>query len=40
MAMTSALGVSVLLLVSLAACTVPTMRALRIAPMEALRREG
>ena len=39
-AMASALGVSVMLLVSLAACTVPTLRALRIAPMDALRKEG
>jgi putative ABC transport system permease protein len=39
MAMASALGVSVMVLVSLAACTVPTLRALRIAPMDALRRE-
>jgi putative ABC transport system permease protein len=39
-AMASALGVSVLLLVSLAACTVPTVRALRIAPTDALRNEG
>jgi putative ABC transport system permease protein len=39
-AMTSALGVSVLLLVSLAACTVPTLRALRIAPADALREQG
>jgi putative ABC transport system permease protein len=39
-AMTSVLGVSVLLLVSLTACTVPTLRALRIAPMDALRKEG
>jgi ABC-type antimicrobial peptide transport system permease subunit len=38
--MTSMLGVSVLLLVSLTACTVPTLRALRVAPMDALRREG
>ena len=34
------LGVSVMLLVSLTACTVPTLRALRIAPMDALRKEG
>jgi len=39
-AMASVLGVSVMLLVSLAACTVPTLRALRIAPMDALRTEG
>jgi predicted permease len=39
-AMASVLGVSVMLLVSLAACTVPTRRALRIAPMDALRQEG
>ena len=38
-AMASVLGGSVLLLVSLAACTVPTLRALRIAPMDALRTE-
>jgi ABC-type lipoprotein release transport system permease subunit len=38
--MASALGVSVMLLVSLAACTVPTLRALRIAPMDALRKDG
>lgn len=35
-----ALGASVMRLVSLAACTVPTLRALRIAPMDALRQEG
>ena len=40
MAMAAGLGVSVMLLVSLAACTVPTLRALRIAPVEALRSEG
>jgi ABC-type lipoprotein release transport system permease subunit len=40
MAMASVLGVSVMLLVSLAACTVPTLRALRIAPTDALRAEG
>jgi putative ABC transport system permease protein len=34
------LGASVMLLVSLTACTVPTLRALRIAPMDALRKEG
>jgi len=39
-AMASAVGVSVMLLVSLTACTVPTLRALRIAPMDALRKEG
>jgi putative ABC transport system permease protein len=39
-AMASALGVSVMLLVSLTACTVPTLRALRIAPIDALRQEG
>ena len=39
-AMASVIGVSVLLLVSLTACTVPTLRALRIAPMDALRRDG
>lgn len=39
-AMAAALGASVMLLVSLAACTVPTLRALRIAPMDALRQEG
>jgi predicted permease len=39
-AMALALGASVLLLVSLAACAVPTLRALRIAPVEALRGEG
>jgi putative ABC transport system permease protein len=38
--MASVLGVSVMLLVSLTACTVPTLRALRIAPMDALRRDG
>jgi putative ABC transport system permease protein len=38
-AMASALGLSVMLLVSLAACTVPTLRALRIAPMDALRKD-
>lgn len=36
-AMAAVLGLSVMLLVSLAACTVPTLRALRIAPVEALR---
>jgi len=39
-AMASVLGVSVMLLVSLTACAVPTLRALRIAPMDALRKEG
>jgi putative ABC transport system permease protein len=37
MAVTSVLGLSVMLLVSLTACTVPTLRALRIAPVDALR---
>jgi ABC-type antimicrobial peptide transport system permease subunit len=40
MAMASMLGLLVMLLVSLTACTVPTLRALRIAPMDALRKEG
>ena len=39
-AMASVLGMSVMLLVSLTACTVPTLRALRIAPIDALRKEG
>jgi putative ABC transport system permease protein len=39
-AMAAVVGVSVMLLVSLTACTVPTLRALRIAPMDALRQEG
>jgi predicted permease len=39
-AMASVLGVAVMLLVSLAACTVPTVRALRIEPVDALRAEG
>jgi predicted permease len=39
-AMASMLGVSVMLLVSVTACTVPTLRALRIAPMDALRKDG
>jgi predicted permease len=39
-AITLLLGVSVMLLVSVTACTVPTLRALRIAPMDALRKEG
>jgi ABC-type lipoprotein release transport system permease subunit len=37
--MISVLGASVMLLGSLAARTVPTLRALRIAPMDALRME-
>ena len=40
LAMASVLGLSVILLVSLAACTVPTLRALRIAPVDALRNEA
>ena len=40
MAMASVLGASVMLLVSLTACTVPTLRALRIAPTDAIRAEG
>jgi predicted permease len=36
-AMALVLGVSVMLLVSLTACTLPTLRALRIAPIDALR---
>ena len=39
-AMASLLGISVMLLVSLTACTVPTLRALRIAPTVALRQDG
>ena len=39
-AMALGLGVSVMLLVSVTACTVPTLRALRIAPTDALRTEG
>jgi predicted permease len=39
-AMALVLGVSVMLLVSLTACTAPTLRALRIAPIDALRTEG
>jgi ABC-type antimicrobial peptide transport system permease subunit len=39
-AMASVLGVAVMLLVSVAACTVPTLRALRIAPTDAIRSEG
>ena len=39
-AMALTLGLSVMLLVSLIACTVPTLRALRIAPVDALRSEG
>jgi ABC-type antimicrobial peptide transport system permease subunit len=38
-AMALGLGMSVMLLVSLTACTVPTLRALRIAPVDALRKE-
>jgi predicted permease len=38
-AMAFGLGISVMLLVALSACTAPTLRALRIAPMDALRRE-
>ncbi|MEZ5284921.1 MAG: ABC transporter permease [Vicinamibacterales bacterium] len=38
-AMASALGLAVMLLVSVAACAAPTVRALRIAPMDALRAE-
>ena len=38
--MVSVLGMSVMLLVSLTACTVPTLRALRSAPIDALRTEG
>jgi len=37
LALAMALGLLVLLIVSLAACTVPTLRALRIAPVEALK---
>jgi predicted permease len=39
-AMALVLGVSVVVLVSLTACTVPTLRALKIAPVDALRKEG
>jgi ABC-type antimicrobial peptide transport system permease subunit len=39
-AMASLLGVSVMLLVLCTACTVPTLRASRIAPVEALRKDG
>ncbi|MGE0815697.1 MAG: ABC transporter permease [Vicinamibacterales bacterium] len=39
-AMAAGLGAAVLLLVSLTACTVPTLKALRIAPMDALPRDG
>lgn len=39
-AMASALGMAVMLLVSFTACTVPTLRALRIAPVDALRTEN
>jgi predicted permease len=38
-AIAAVLGASVILLVSLAACTVPTLRALRIVPMDALGRD-
>ena len=34
------LGLSVMLLVALTACTVPTLRALRIEPVDALRKDG
>jgi ABC-type lipoprotein release transport system permease subunit len=37
--MAAVLGASVMLLVSLTACTVPTLRALRIEPVDALRQE-
>lgn len=37
---TLALGVGVMVLIGLAACTAPTLRALRIAPTEALRQDG
>jgi predicted permease len=40
MAMALGLGATVMVLVSLAACTVPTLRALRIAPVDALRADG
>ena len=39
LALASVLGVSVVLLVSLAACTVPALRALRITLMDARRKE-
>lgn len=39
LAMTAGLGASVLLVVSLTACAVPTRRALRIAPADALRQD-
>jgi putative ABC transport system permease protein len=39
-AMALGLGASVMLVVSLTACTVPTLRALRIAPVDALRADG
>jgi putative ABC transport system permease protein len=39
-ALATGVGLSVMLLVSLTACAVPTLRALRIAPMDALRRDG
>ena len=38
-ALAAGLGAAVLLLVSLAACTIPTRRALRIAPTDALRED-
>ncbi len=40
MAMALGLGATVMVLVSVAACTVPTLRALRIAPVDALRADG
>jgi putative ABC transport system permease protein len=39
-AMASVLGATVMLLVSFTACTMPTLRALRIAPIDALRQDG
>jgi predicted permease len=39
-ALAAALGASVLLVVSVAACAIPTVRALRIAPVDALRADG